>query len=86
MDPRCNQVILQSITLARELLALADQGDSLRDDVGCGILFGTIRDSAYKIKSLAESEIAEHKRKDKWSSDMASPPDTSSAWVELQEP
>ena len=35
---------------------LADEGDLLREDVGCGILYAVLRDSAYKIKKLAEAE------------------------------
>jgi len=49
-----------------KMMELADEGDSNREDVGCGVLFGTVRDCAYKIQSLAELEIAEHKRKKKW--------------------
>jgi len=60
MGDECNQYIRRALVLAGELLALADEGDEVRQDVGCGVLFGTIRDSAYKIRSLAESELAEH--------------------------
>jgi hypothetical protein len=60
MGEECNQHIKRALALADELLALADEGDEVRKDVGCGILFGTIRDSAYKIRALAESELVEH--------------------------
>ncbi len=46
--------------LAAELLVLADSGDQNRDDDGCGILFGVIRDSAYKIRKLALRERIAH--------------------------
>jgi len=49
------------------LLALADKGDLEREDVGCGILYGIVRDSAYKIKRAAESEMTVHIRMGKWS-------------------
>ena len=54
--------VLKALALAEELLRLADEGDAHRQDVGCGILYGVLRDAAYKIKSLAEGEIGEHKR------------------------
>ena len=60
MGEECNQHIRRALTLADELLVLADEGDEVRKDVGCGVLFGTIRDSAYKIRALAESELLEH--------------------------
>jgi hypothetical protein len=60
MGTECNQHIQRAMALADELLALADAGDEVRQDVGCGVLFGTIRDSAYKIRALAELELVEH--------------------------
>ena len=60
MGEECNQHIRRTLALADELLALADEGDEVRIDVGCGVLFGTIRDCAYKIRALAESELLEH--------------------------
>ena len=60
MGDECNQHIKKALTLADELLALADEGDEVRKDVGCGVLFGTIRDCAYKIRAQAESELVEH--------------------------
>ena len=66
MIKNCNEAIVKTLELARELMVLADEGDANREDVGCGGLFGTLRDCAYKILALAESEIAEHKRRGKW--------------------
>ena len=66
MDMRCNENITKAVEIARLLLQLADEGDESREDIGCGVLFGTMRDSAYKIKALAEAELAEHKRMRRW--------------------
>ena len=52
--------IERALQLARELLALADEGDAQRSDVGCGVLFGTVRDCGYKIRALAEAEQDRH--------------------------
>lgn len=66
MEDECNKNLERALELARALLALADAGDAHREDVGCGVLYGTLRDCAYKIRALGEAEIAEHKRKGKW--------------------
>jgi len=58
-----NECIRKALEMSREMLMLADDGDAVREDVGCGILYGTIRDSAYKIRALAEAEMLAHKRK-----------------------
>ncbi len=50
----------KALDLAQKLLELADQGDAERQDIGCGIVFGTIRDCGYKIRSQVESEMAKH--------------------------
>ncbi len=51
------------IAFCAEMLELADLGDNYRTDNGCGIVFGTLRDSAYKIRRLAKDELIQHKGK-----------------------
>ena len=58
----CDENLRRALKLARQLLELADDGDVAREDIGCGVLYGTVRDAAYKIRALAESELAEHQR------------------------
>ena len=48
------------------MLELADQGDAVREDTGCGVLFGVVKDSAFKIKKLAEAEKQAHIKKGWW--------------------
>jgi hypothetical protein len=48
------------------MIALADQGDADREDNGCGILYGVLRDSAYKLRQLAEDEKRNHIQKGWW--------------------
>ena len=62
----CNRNLRKTLTLVEEMIDLADQGDADREDVGCGVLYGIIRDSAYKIKKLAEEEKRQHKEKGWW--------------------
>ena len=47
-------------------MELADRGDADREDKGCGILYGVLRDSAYKLKKLAEEEKQNHVVKGWW--------------------
>jgi hypothetical protein len=48
------------------MMQLADQGDIDREDVGCGVLYGTLRDAAFKIQKLAEQEKTHHIQKGWW--------------------
>ena len=56
----CLEKILE---MAETMLELADAGDAARDDVGCGVLYGVLRDSAYKLHRLAAAELEVHLRK-----------------------
>ena len=62
----CNLHIINTLKLADEMIDLADQGDADREDNGCGILYGVLRDSAFKLKKLAEEEKLNHVRKGRW--------------------
>jgi hypothetical protein len=62
----CNLHISKTLKLVEEMIWLADQGDADREDNGCGILYGVLRDSAYKLKKLAEEERINHIRKGWW--------------------
>ncbi len=48
------------IALCGEMLDLADRGDEDRTDAGCGIVYGTLRDSAYKMRRMAKTELQKH--------------------------
>lgn len=51
------------------MVDLSDEGDADREDTGCGILYGVLRDSAYKLKKLAEEEKKTHIKKGLWQED-----------------
>lgn len=61
-----NDNLRRVLRLSREMLALADEGDRDRTDDACGILYGMLRDMAYKLRAEAEQECASHRRKGKW--------------------
>lgn len=66
----CDHNIKLTLELVNEMIRLADQGDDNRDDSGCGILYGILRDSAYKIKKIAEEEKDAHIRKGWWNTNQ----------------
>jgi hypothetical protein len=63
---KCNDNIEKAIKEAIKLLELADEGDEAREDDGCGVLFGTVRDCAYSIKTSAETEKEKHIKTGRW--------------------
>ena len=63
---KCDLNIQQTLLLVERMLQLADNGDNDREDTGCGIMYGMIRDSAYKIRQLAEKEKQSHINKGWW--------------------
>jgi len=62
----CDVSIRKTLVLVETMLELADEGDDGREDSGCGVLFGVLRDSAFKLKRLAEAERDAHIRKGWW--------------------
>ena len=63
---RCDENIMKTIMIADQMLVLADQVDAQSEDSSCGILYGILRDSAYKILKLAEQEKQGHINKGWW--------------------
>ncbi|MBW1798421.1 MAG: hypothetical protein JRJ21_08470 [Deltaproteobacteria bacterium] len=62
----CDESIRETLDLVDNMLDLADRGDAVREDNGCGILYGVLRDSAFKVKTLAEAEKEAHIKKGWW--------------------
>ena len=62
----CDTNINLTLKLVDEMIALADQGDVEREDVGCGIMYGILRDAAYRLKKIAEQEKKAHQQKGWW--------------------
>ncbi|MEJ2640589.1 MAG: hypothetical protein P8010_13525 [Desulfosarcinaceae bacterium] len=62
----CDRNLKSTLRLVDEMIKLADRGDTDREDTDCGILYGVMRDAAYKLKRLAEIERARHIAKGGW--------------------
>jgi hypothetical protein len=58
--------IVKVLRLTRDMMVLADQGDVTRQDRSCGVLYGNLRDAAYKIRDLAEKEKQYHQECGWW--------------------
>ena len=69
---RCNHNIKKTLNIVDEMIRIADMGDIEREDNGCGILYGVLRDSAYKVKKLAEQEKEKHIEKGWWTEESDS--------------
>jgi len=59
-----NVAITESIgrvlELSRQMLMVAERGEQLCMSSKCGVLYGTLRDAAFKIRRLAEEAREEH--------------------------
>ncbi len=62
----CDESIRETLDLVDNMLDLADRGDAVREDNGCGVLYGVLRDTAFRIKKLAEAEREAHIKKGWW--------------------
>jgi len=62
----CDKSIRKTIRLAENMLKAADEGDAVREDNGCGVLYGVLRDCGFKIMKLAQRERDAHIKKGWW--------------------
>ncbi|NQU42596.1 hypothetical protein HQ520_04875 [bacterium] len=68
----CNENIRRALELARSLIILADEGEAESRDDGCVVLFGVLRDCAYKIRAEAEREKEMHRWHGVWTTSKRS--------------
>ena len=57
---KCDENIVRTIDMAREMIELAQQGYEHHEDPGCGVLYGILLDSGYRILALALKEKQAH--------------------------
>jgi hypothetical protein len=55
---KCDKNIARTIAMAKEMIALAQHGYEDHEDPGCGVLYGILLDSGYRILDLALKEKA----------------------------
>jgi hypothetical protein len=56
----CDKNIQSILKISDKMIKLAEIGNAEREDTGCGVLYGVLLDSAYKLKRLAEKEKENH--------------------------
>ncbi|OVE74733.1 hypothetical protein BVX97_06415 [bacterium E08(2017)] len=64
--PNCNEYIKKALEVANQLTLLADEGEAQSTDDGCALLYGVIRDCAYKIRAQADREKEAHRARGDW--------------------
>ena len=62
----CNDNIRRALEMSKGLIILADNGEMAMEDDGCGVLYGVVRDCAYRIRAEVEREREAHKAKGAW--------------------
>ncbi len=70
MSQAFNDNLLEVLALSEQMLQLAERGDRDRNDASCGILYGILRDSAYRLRALASHECAHHRDEGKWDAEL----------------
>ncbi len=66
LEKKCDTNIIRTIKLAQEMIRLARDGDEFREDPGCGVLYGILLDSGYRLLKLAREEKENHIKKGWW--------------------
>ncbi len=70
---KCDKNIARTIDMANEMIDLARQGYDNHEDPGCGVLYGILLDSGYRILDLALKEKQAHIQKGWWDDTVADP-------------
>ena len=60
MSENASVNLKEAIDLSGRMINLADRGVEGCQDDGCLVVYGILRDCAYKIRTSAEKELLEH--------------------------
>ena len=66
LERNCDNNVARTIEIAREMIELARIGYDQSEDDNCGILYGILLDSGYRLLALAEKEKQAHIKKGWW--------------------
>jgi hypothetical protein len=69
LKKECDKNIARTIEIAQEMIELAQEGYEQQEDPGCGVLYGILLDTGYKILDLAQKEKHAHMQKGWWNND-----------------
>ncbi len=57
------EYLLQALRLSEEMMEFSKRGTRFASDNGCLILYGVIRDCAFKIKKIVEEQLDHYREK-----------------------
>jgi len=60
MANSCEQYVAEIFKLTEQMTVLADEGGAVCDEDKCLLLYGVIRDCAYKIRAQANKALESH--------------------------
>jgi hypothetical protein len=66
LERQCDINIARTIDLANAMIRLAHTGYEQREDPDCGVLYGILLDSGYRVLELAQKEKHMHMQKGWW--------------------
>ncbi len=66
MKKKCDINLVRTIDLAHQMIELAQTGYEQREDPSCGVLYGILLDSGYRLLDLAQKETHAHRQKGWW--------------------
>lgn len=66
LKKKCDKNIAKTIELAQQMIELAQSGYEQQEDPGCGVLYGILLDSGYRLLDLAQKEKHAHMQKGWW--------------------
>ncbi|MBN1867756.1 hypothetical protein JW916_10730 [Candidatus Sumerlaeota bacterium] len=69
MQQPCNRHLKETIAIADRLIELAEEGEVECRDNGCAVVYGVVRDCAYRIRTEAERERTAHQALGQWEED-----------------
>ena len=70
LKKKCDANVERTIVLAKQMIELAKSGYEQREDPDCGVLYGILLDSGYRILDLAQKEKHSHQKKGWWASSL----------------
>ena len=60
MINKCDTYLKKTLDLTDEMIKLADQAETACSDNGCAVVYGILRDSAYRVRKEAQRERENH--------------------------
>jgi hypothetical protein len=85
LSKRCDKNIARTIDMAKEMIDMAHHGYDDHEDPGCGVLYGILLDSGYRILDLALKEKQAHIDKGWWYETVKDPKTTDKPIVKKDE-